>query len=214
VAHTSGIELRRWTRAEYERLAELDLLGPEERLELIDGEILTLPAPNPPHATGVGLVQEALRKAFGPETHVRGQQPIALDEMSEPQPDLAVVRGAIRDYSEAHPELPLLAVEVAHMTVAFDRRRKGSLYARAGLREYWIVNVSSRELEVYRDPVQDSAAPYGWSYRSVTHLRAGESVTRSRLLRPRSRSPTCCRKATDQAASTATQTASSPTAIS
>lgn len=174
---TSGIEPRRWTREEYERMIDHGLFGPEERVELIDGEILRVPPPKPPHATGVGLVHEALRAAWGPGAHVRTQAPIALDPMSEPQPDVSVVRGSIRDYRDVHPDVPLLAVEVSHTTLPFDRRRKGSLYARAGLAEYWIVNVSRRELEVYRDPVEDASARYGWAYQTMTRLRAGESVT-------------------------------------
>jgi Uma2 family endonuclease len=175
--HVSDLEPRRFTRAEYERMVELDLFDPEERLELIDGEILRVPPPNPPHVTGVNLVHEALRAAWGPGAHVRIQAPIALDPMSEPQPDVSVVRGSIRDYRDAHPATPLLAVEVSHATLSFDRRRKGSLYARAGVAEYWVVNVDRRELEVYREPVEDPSARYGWTYRTVTRLRAGESVT-------------------------------------
>jgi Uma2 family endonuclease len=175
--HTSAVEPRRWTRAEYERMTELDLFDPEEQLELIDGEILRVPPPKPPHSTGVALVHEALRAAWGPGAHVRSQAPIALDPMSEPQPDVSVVRGSIRDYREAHPEVPLLAVEVSHTTLVFDRRRKASLYARAGIAEYWLVNVSDGVLEVYRDPVEDSSARYGWTYRTVTRLRPGDRVT-------------------------------------
>jgi Uma2 family endonuclease len=177
VTHTSGVEPRRWTRDEYERMIDHGLFGPEERVELIDGEILSVPPPKPPHATATSLAHEALRTAFGPGTHARVQQPLALDEMSEPQPDVAVVRGGIGDYAEAHPEAMVLAVEVSHATLDVDRRWKGSLYARASVPEYWIVDVSTGGLEVYRDPVEDSSTPFGWRYQTVTRLRAGESVT-------------------------------------
>ena len=98
---------------------------------------------------------------------MRAQTPIALDEESAPEPDLAVVPGARADYLESHPTRPALAVEVADSSLDFDRQSKGSLYARAGVQDYWIVNLIDRVLEVYRDPVLDASAPYGWRYGSV-----------------------------------------------
>jgi Uma2 family endonuclease len=80
---------------------------------------------------------------------------------------VAVVRGSARDFREAHPSLPVLLVEVADEGLDFDRRYKGSLYARAGVEDYWVMNLVSRELEVHRDPVASAAALYGWEYRWV-----------------------------------------------
>jgi Uma2 family endonuclease len=168
---------RRWTRAEYERMIEHGLLHEDERVELIDGEILTMaPTQYSPHAALVTHVHEVLRTAFGPGFHVRVRMPFALDPMSEPAPDLAVVAGAPLDYYEGHPERTALIVEVADTTLSFDRRRKGSLYARAGVPEYWIVDVNRRALEVYRDPSEEQGARYGWAYPTVTRLRAGDVV--------------------------------------
>ena len=96
--------------------------------------------------------------------------PVALDDESAPEPDLAVVPGARADYRAAHPPRPALALEVADSSLDFDREHKGSLYARAGVQDYWIVNLIDRVLEVYRDPGQDPSAPYGWRYRSITVL--------------------------------------------
>ena len=93
--------------------------------------------------------------------------PVALDDESAPEPDLAVVPGARADYRASHPPRPALALEVADSSLDFDREHKGSLYARAGVQDYWIVNLIDRVLEVYRDPGQDPSAPYGWRYRSV-----------------------------------------------
>ncbi|MBI4572140.1 MAG: Uma2 family endonuclease [candidate division NC10 bacterium] len=98
------------------------------------------------------LTQDALRKAFGEGTHVRIQLPLALDPSSEPEPDVTVVRGSPRDYRDAHPSAALLVVEVADTTLSHDRDQKGSLYARAGVADYWIVNLVDQVLEVYRDP--------------------------------------------------------------
>jgi Uma2 family endonuclease len=102
--------------------------------------------------------------------------PIALDPESEPEPDLAVVSGGPRDYTD-HPSRPALVVEVADSSLALDREHKGSLYARARLPEYWIVNLVGRVLEVYREPGLDAGAQYGWAYRALLTLRADEHVT-------------------------------------
>ena len=105
---------------------------------------------------------------------------------------VAVVPGGPDDYSRTHPSRPVLTVEVAESSLAADRQRKGSLYARAGLSDYWVLNLLDRVLEVYRQPAPDSAAPFGWRYtRSevvdatarVTPLAApGSSVSVSQLL--------------------------------
>jgi len=118
-----------------------------------------------------------LRVAFGTGWDVRGQGPVALDDESEPEPDVAVVPGSFRDYAAGHPSRPVLVVEVSESSLAFDRHHKGSVYARAGLADYWIVNLVDRVLEVYLDPVQDSAAAFGWRYGSVESFRPGASIS-------------------------------------
>jgi Uma2 family endonuclease len=175
VTHASGTEPRRWTRAEYDRMIEHGLLGEDDRVELIDGEILTMAPQGTRHAGTIRLVQNVLGSVFGHE-HVGVQLPFALDPASEPEPDLAVVPGSPRDYLDAHPETALLVVEVADTTLAFARRSKGSLYARAGIAEYWIVNVSDGVLEVYRQPVEDPSARYGFAYRDTRVVHAGDRV--------------------------------------
>ena len=89
---------------------------------------------------------------------------------SRPTTDLVVVRGRPRDYHESHPARVALTVEMAESSLDFDRERKGSLYARTGIDDYWIVNLVDRVLEVYRDPEPDASAVDGWRYRSVTVL--------------------------------------------
>jgi len=108
---------------------------------------------------------------------VRTEGPIGLDDDSEPEPDVAVVPGAPDDYAHAHPSRPVLTVEVAESSLALDRQRKGSLYARAGLPDYWVLNLIDRVLEVYREPVADSAAPFGWRYSRGEILDASGRVT-------------------------------------
>src|SRR5262249_60590944 len=111
------------------------------RCELMGGEIWTgTPKPSL-HATAVSLANDALRGVLGPNMFVRTQLPLAMGDDSEPEPDIAVVRGSIRDYREAHPDSALMVIEVSAATLAFDRQVKGSLYARERVAEYWIINL-------------------------------------------------------------------------
>jgi Uma2 family endonuclease len=125
----------------------------------------------------VGLVEGALRAAFGAGWIVRVQMPLALDDESEPEPDVAVVLGTRRDYSGGHPSRPSLLVEVADSSLSLDREHKGNPHARARVPDYWIVNLASRVLEIYREPVPAPEAPYGWRYTIVRTLRPAESVS-------------------------------------
>lgn len=161
---TPTVRTRRWTRYEYERLGDLGVFGPDEPIELIGGELIVSEPKGSPHETAVGLVEDALRAAFGPGWVVRVASPIVLDDESEPEPDVAVVPGQRRDYRLAHPSRPVLVVEVAETSLVFDRDHKGSLYARAGVADYWIVDLTDRVLEVHRQPVPDPSARFGWRY--------------------------------------------------
>jgi Uma2 family endonuclease len=169
-------QTRKWTRAEYERLVEAEILGPEDRIELLGGAMICKEPQYSPHATAIRLAERVLTQVFGPGWDVRSQMPVALDDDSEPEPDVAVVPGDPRDYRDAHPTRPVLVVEVALSRLGFDREHKGSLYARAGIADYWIVNSPDRRLEVYRGPVPDGAAPFGWRYGSALALRAEQRV--------------------------------------
>lgn len=160
---------RRWKRIEYDRLVDLGVFE-DEPLELIGGQLIVAEPKGAYHSSAVTAVDYALRAALPPGWIVRNQQPVSLDEESEPEPDLVVVPGRPGDYRHAHPVHPALAIEVAHSSLHFDRRDKGSLYARAGIEDYWIVNLVDRVLEIYRDPVSDPSAVYGWRYQSVTTL--------------------------------------------
>jgi Uma2 family endonuclease len=108
---------------------------------------------------------------------VRSQGPIALDDESEPEPDIVVTRGSRRDWSREHPSRPALVVEVAESSLSFDREHKGSLYARARLAEYWILNLVDRVLEIHRGAVQDPSAPFDWRFASREVLGPESSVT-------------------------------------
>src|SRR5262249_26191582 len=119
---------------------------------------------------------EALTLAFGAGFHVRAQQPLRLGPRSEPVPDIAVVSGPPEDYRQQHPTTALLLMEVSDRTLWYDRRRKAGLYARAGIADYWIVNLKRRQLEVYRNPMPDAARYAGYRYSNVTILTEAETV--------------------------------------
>jgi Uma2 family endonuclease len=160
------VALRLWTRDEYESLIEHGIFGPEDHVELIGGAIVEMTPQKGPHAMAVGFGQDALLRVIGEQFHLRVQLPLSLGADSQPEPDLAVIPGRRRDFrSEGHPRSAALIVEVSDTTLTFDRERKGSLYARAGIPEFWILNLQLQLLEVYRDPAPDPTAPFGYAYR-------------------------------------------------
>ena len=173
----STIRTRRWTRREYGRLIDMGVLHEDDPIELLEGRLVVAEAQHTPHATAIDLVGEALRQGFGAGWRVRIQLPLGLGPDSEPEPDVAVVAGAPRDYLTAHPSTAALVVEVADSSLRLDRRLKSGLYARAGLAEYWIVNLVDGVLEVHRDPRPAADAAYGWAYRSVDIVRPPAIVT-------------------------------------
>jgi Uma2 family endonuclease len=162
---------RRWTREEYERLVDLDFFL-DEKLELLDGEIVTMTPQKGLHATAIAKGVTALMHCFGLGYTIRPQLPLAIDAMSAPEPDLAVVPGAPDDYAD-HPATAALVVEIADTSLRLDRQRKGPLYARAGVPEYWVVNLIDRVVEVYREPVE---GPDGWHYRLIRAYVPGEGI--------------------------------------
>ena len=130
-----------------------------------------------PHRTAVLLVARALERAFGEEWFVQTQSPIILDDRSEPEPDVCVVRGSPRDYVDAHPRHPALIVEVAQSGLRIARERKARGYARARITDYWIVNLVDRVLEVHREPARPGPARRRWGYAAVDTLGPDATVT-------------------------------------
>jgi len=169
------LTVKRWRRAEYDRLVALGAFqgGP---IELLGGQLVVAEPQGPYHAGAVTKVDYALRAVTPPGFIVRLQAPVSLDEESEPEPDLVVVPGRPGDYLASHPAHPVLAVEVAESSLEVDRRHKGSLYARGAIPEYWIVNLVERVLEVYRDPAPDDGADFGWRYCAAARLAPPAAV--------------------------------------
>jgi len=170
----AAVQTRHWSRLEYERLVSVGMFHPEERLELLEGEILQMSPQGSVHATAVSLVENALREAFGSNYVIRIQMPLALDPDSEPEPDIAVVVGSPRDYKDAHPKTAELLVEVADTTIVYDRKRKTTLYAKAGIPEYWILNLVDRQLEVHRLPLSGGSSSL--TYQEQMVLTPSEKV--------------------------------------
>jgi len=161
--------LWRWTRVEYDRLVDLGIFE-NEPLELIGGHLIVAEPKGEYHSSAVNAVEYAVRAALPEGWIVRTQAPVSLDDESSPEPDVVVVPGRPGDYRYAHPARSPLAIEISDSSLAFDRQQKGSLFARARLEDYWIVNLVDRVVEVYREPIPDSSAAFGWRYRSVVVL--------------------------------------------
>ena len=153
-----ALALREWTRDEYRRAAEAGLFRPDERLELIDGQIVTKMSPQgKPHSICVVKTAAWLNDFLQDDAYVITQGPISLGVKDEPEPDVAVVWGSPDDDLEEHPSPGQIAllVEVADSSLARDRRLKVPRYALAGIAEVWLVDVEGRRLEIYREPSGD-----------------------------------------------------------
>lgn len=147
--------------AQYHEMARTGIIGDEDRLELLDGWLVRKMIIKPAHATATELVSDALRDLLPPHRCVRTQQPVTL-ATSEPEPDVAVVSGDRLRYAERHPFPPevALVVEVADSTLLRDRTMKQQIYAEAGIREYWIVNLVEQRVEILSDPGGTGAASH------------------------------------------------------
>jgi Uma2 family endonuclease len=179
---------RRWTRDEYYRMGELGwFIG--QRAELIDGEIMVLSPQGPSHATSTDRVRRILERTLGEGVWVRMQLPVDFGSHSEPEPDVSVVAGSLEDYTSAHPTTALLIVEVSDSTLSYDRHRKARLYARAGIADYWIINLVGGQLEVRRYFVPNASKRYGFDYAEVTILHEADTVVPLCRRRPQVRIP-------------------------
>jgi Uma2 family endonuclease len=159
---TSPLPMRKFTVAEYHRMIETGILTENDQVELLQGWIVPKMPRNPPHDVGVEVVRNVVQRTVPPGWSIRSQSAITTAD-SEPEPDVAVVRGEPRTYRLRHPgpaDIGML-IEVSEATLGRDRGEKGSIYAHAGVPYYWIVNLVNHTIEVYTDP--DTAAS---AYRS------------------------------------------------
>ncbi len=163
---------RSFTVEEYHRMVQAGILTEDDRVELIEGEIVTMTPIGSKHAACVNRLTRLLSDQVGRRAILSVQNPINLGERSEPQPDLALLRVRPDFYASAHPEPPdvLLVVEVAETSADVDREVKGPLYARAGILEVWLVDLAGECVEVSQEP-----APQG--YQQIQRVRRGQRVT-------------------------------------
>jgi len=164
------------TVAEYHRMAEAGILTERDRVELIEGELIAMSPIGSEHSGTVNALNRTLVRAVGDRAIVAVQNPVQLDDLSEPEPDFALLKPRDDDYRRAtpRPHEVLLIIEVADTSLAYDRAVKRSLYARHGIPEFWIVNLAAKQVEVCRSPT-------GEQYASVSHF-GREAVLEPQLL--------------------------------
>jgi Uma2 family endonuclease len=165
----------RFTRDDYYRMADAGLFQ-GKRVELIEGTVIQMPAMKRPHWAAQIRTRDRLQAVFAAGYIVSTNAPLDLEEQSAPEPDVAVVPGTLDDYPDRLPTTAVLIVEVADTSVRYDQTEKASLYAKAGIQDYWIVNLVDRQVEVYRDPVPDPAQPSGFSYSTTQVFGPADSI--------------------------------------
>ena len=167
---------RRFTREQYYDMAEMGWFG-NQRVELIEGEIIDMSPQLSRHACSVRKTNR-LFTLLVPEGFVVGPQvPLTLAVSSEPEPDLAIYKGKEEDFVDQHPQRAVLIIEIAESSINYDRNKKGSLYAKYGIPELWIVNLLERMLEVYRKPVEEPGHFFGFKYADKKIFGFHEAVT-------------------------------------
>jgi Uma2 family endonuclease len=166
-----ALKRRRFTVDEYYRMAEAGILTADDRVELLEGEIVEMSPIGSHHAGQVKRLNAVFTTRLGPRAIVSVQDPVRLSRHSEPQPDLALLRPREDFYRRSHPEPSdvLVLIEVMDTTVEVDRRVKVPLYARSVIPETWLVDVNADRIEMYRSPSADG-------YRDVRIARRGESL--------------------------------------
>jgi Uma2 family endonuclease len=167
----ADIPRRRFTVDEVSQMVEQGILGEDEHVELLDGELVVMSPQGPPHASRVMELHEALAEAYRGRAHVRSQVPLESRPHNLPEPDVALVRGQVRDYRTRHPtgRDTLLVIEVARTSQRIDRR-KIAIYAAAGVPVYWLIDLAKSRVEVFRQPSADA------SYAQHLVLGVGDDV--------------------------------------
>jgi Uma2 family endonuclease len=163
---------KRFTADEFHRMGEAGIFGPEERLELIDGEIIEMSAMGHRHAVCVSRVTTFLIRALGDRGVLRPQLPLRLTDWTEPQPDIVVLKPRTDFYAKKKPtpQDALLVMEISDSTLTLDRNIKLPRYAAAGIQEVWIGDLVHNVLLVYRDPRAKS-------YKAAFQFRSGDIVS-------------------------------------
>ncbi len=174
----SNTTIKRFTLNEYHHLAELGFLGEDDRIELIEGEIIQMAAKGRAHETCMRRLLRELSRLLPVDATVQCQSPIILPDSSEPEPDFTIVRDRADDYLDAHPSPSdvLLVIEIADSSLIYDQTTKLVLYAQAGISDYWIFNLRENYLEFYHEPYQNKNLPASFGYRRKLIFLPNESV--------------------------------------
>ena len=151
------LEQRLITVDEYHKMAEAGILKAEDKVELLNGQIIKMSPIGSKHAACVEKINELLKPLLSGKAMVRSQNPVRMGELSEPEPDIAVVKNKANYYADGHPAAAdvFLIIEVADSSLEKDRESKLSVYATAKVPEYWIINIEKREIEVYQSPFKE-----------------------------------------------------------
>lgn len=151
------LPLRLWTFQEYHQMAEVGILQPDEKVELVAGQIIKMSPQGSPHAAAITRTNRLLGKLLGEKVLIRLQLPIELNDFSEPEPDVAVVRVDQLDYEESHPQADdvYLIIGVADSTLKRDCELKAKDYAQSGIADYLVLDVKNQQLRVFREPTED-----------------------------------------------------------
>jgi Uma2 family endonuclease len=162
----------RFTVDEYHRMGQAGVFHEDDRVELIDGQVVEMSPIGPRHAACVDRLNRLLSERVSDRAVVRVQNPIVLGRHAAPQPDVALLRPPIERYADTHPEPPdiLLVIEVADTSADYDRAVKLPLYARAGIPEAWLVNLAADTIDVFREPRRGG-------YAALHTARRGETLT-------------------------------------
>ncbi len=164
----------RFSLDQYHAMIDCGILQSGDPVEFLDGVLVPKMTRNPPHRIALAHLRDLLQSMVGGDWHIESQEAITL-EASEPEPDIAVVRGRVDDYPDRHPgpaDIALVA-EVSDSTLASDQTLKKRIYAQATIIEYWIVNLVERQIEVYSDPTGPVTQP---EYRLRHVFTPGQSV--------------------------------------
>ena len=150
----TAVKVRLLTVEEYHRMGDTGIISPDEEVELIEGQILEKPMKGTTHSAVNKYLEKLLENCLGDEVLVRVQDPIRLDNYSEPEPDIAVVKPDDFYYASHHPTPPeiYLIVEIADTTLKRDTEFKAKVYAKAGINDYWVLDITNRQLYAFREP--------------------------------------------------------------
>lgn len=167
---SNGIKPRLITVAEYDQMIAAGIYTENDRIELLNGEIIEIMPKGPKHSVLNDLVADLFKEKLGNQVYVRSQNPIVLDNVSEPEPDIVVVKPPSKNYIKSHPTPDdiFLIMEISDTTLAYDRTNKADAYARNGIQQYLVLNLQNETLEDYREPDAD-----GFQYKRT--LRKGDT---------------------------------------